>query len=755
MPRRSLCLARRSSAQAIGKLPSPQGSFRKLPIAEQDAASRVERSFTSGEGEPSSPRHAALRMNVAVMWPGICYQRELSPMIGKSIGNYVIERILAQGGMGEVFVARDRVLGRRAAVKFISELAASTSDQVTRFLDEARITASLQHPNIVTIYDFGALEGRPYYVMELLSGCDLASVMRAEAPFATPRVGLFVEQICAGLQAAHLAGIVHRDLKPGNIFVLDGDPLRIKLMDFGVAKLVSTSGEHTGLGQVIGTPRYMSPEQVMGELGAISPRSDIYSLGIVLFEMLTGGSVFESQSLVAQLMMHVEAPVPQLRLLAPEVPWQVAELVESCLAKDPNERPQAVSEVAMRFAAASGMHRGSDVRELGARTLSDHRAPATLRDSDTEAEFDREEVSKRRVRPSRAVRPTMEAGARSLRLDKADGVLVNHLWLVLQKRLDFPKFVLDPSDLGNHSDFKGSSFASDLGASILEDADLTTKLLRIVNSAYASRFKGSIDSVQRAILILGSDRVRLIALSIILFVNHGVDLQELRVSESAISSLMRGEIAQQFAVYAQVSDAEQAMTCAMFHGLGRHLAIVYLPEMYDRIVTLSRTNDICLDDATQHILGLSFRKLGLGAAERWHLPKAILGVMANVPGLSGRWAHAEDRMVALAEFSSELCDIVMTEASSSRPLATANLLLRYRTLIDIDSDAVTELMLAVQESFERRYSSLLTLVSEKLGLVRQAVASAAALGPVVSSLTVVDTAAPVEATRVSAGKAVR
>lgn len=674
-------------------------------------------------------------------------------MIGKSIGNYVVESVLAQGGMGAVFVARDRVLGRRVAVKFISELAASTPEQVTRFLDEARITASLQHPNVVTIFDFGELEGRPYYVMELLTGRDLAKVMQADAPFGTTQVGAFLTQICAGLQAAHLAEVVHRDLKPGNIFVLDGDTLRIKLMDFGVAKLVSTSNEHTALGQVIGTPRYMSPEQVMGKPGTISPRSDIYSLGIVLFEMLTGGSVFESESLVAQLMMHVEAPVPQLRLLAPEVSPSIAELVESCLAKDPNERPQSASEVALRFAKAAGMHRQSGVRELGIRSTSNQGASAALGDSAVDAVFDLREVSKGRVRTSRSAQPSVEGAARSLRLDKADGIMVNHLWSVLRGRVDFPKFVLDASEVGNRSDFNGSSFASELGASILKNVDLTTKLLRIVNSAYASRFSGPVDDIQHAIVILGVDRVRLIALSIILFENHGGDVQELRVSESAISSLMRGELAQQFATYAQVSDAEQAMTCAMFHGLGRHLAIVYLPEIYDRIVALSRMDEISLDDAAQRVLGLSFRKLGLGAAERWHLPKPILGVMANVPGLSGRWAHAEDRMVALAEFSSELCDIVMSEASSSRPLAIANLLLRYQSLISVDSGTMTELLEAVQESFERRYSSLVNLVSTKLSLVRQAVASAAELAPSATSVGFLHGETPSEATWVSAERA--
>lgn len=147
-------------------------------------------------------------------------------MIGKRIGNYIIERTLAQGGMGAVFVARDQALGRQAAIKFVGHDPECTEDIARRFLDEARITANLQHPNVVTIFDYGEFEGRLYYVMELLAGNDLATLMGSTGRFATRYVGLLLEQICSGLHAAHATGVVHRDLKPSNIFVLGGEPLR-------------------------------------------------------------------------------------------------------------------------------------------------------------------------------------------------------------------------------------------------------------------------------------------------------------------------------------------------------------------------------------------------------------------------------------------------------------------------------------------------------------------------------------------------
>jgi HD-like signal output (HDOD) protein len=246
-------------------------------------------------------------------------------------------------------------------------------------------------------------------------------------------------------------------------------------------------------------------------------------------------------------------------------------------------------------------------------------------------------------------------------------------------------------------------------------------LLRIINSAYANRFGGKVESVQHAIVILGSDRVLSIALSITLFENQGSDIQALRVSESAISSLISGEIAQQFAPYAKVNDAEQAMICGMFRNFGRHLAIVYLPELYDQMLALSQSEGISLELASVRVLGLSLRKLGLGVAERWRLPKAILGIMSNIPGMSGRWAHEEDRIVALAEFSNELCEIVASESAQTRPLAIANLLLRHKALLTIEQETMAELLQSVQGSFERRYSSLLGLDSTKSSFSRNVV----------------------------------
>jgi HD-like signal output (HDOD) protein len=305
-----------------------------------------------------------------------------------------------------------------------------------------------------------------------------------------------------------------------------------------------------------------------------------------------------------------------------------------------------------------------------------------------------------------------------LHLDKTDRMMLNRLWRMMRLRTDFPTFVWDARDVSKHAKRESTNSASKLGDAILKDSALTGKLLRIINSAYANRFGGKVEGIQHAIVILGIDRVRSIALSISLFENQGSDAQALRVSESAISSLMSGEIAQQFASYAKVSDAEQAMLCGMFRNFGRHLAIVYLPVLFDQILTLTQAGRVTLELASERVLGLSLRKLGLGVAERWRLPKPLLGVMSNVPGLSGRWAREEDRMVALAEFSNELCEIMVFESAQIQPLAIENLLMRYKSLLTVNLATLAELLQSVQESFDRRYSSLLGLDSTKSRLSR-------------------------------------
>ena len=217
-----------------------------------------------------------------------------SELIGQSVGSYVITSLLGEGGMGKVYLARHSLIGRKAAVKILNPEISSDEESVSRFFTEARLVNDIRHPNIVEITDFGQFSNYYCIVMELLEGETLAARLKRTRTLDEATAVRIFRQVSSALGAAHEQGMVHRDVKPENIFLRNHPdyPDFVKVLDFGIAKLMggnSAVGHHTKTGTVIGTPAYMSPEQCLGE-ASLDLRSDIYSLSVVLYEALTGGS---------------------------------------------------------------------------------------------------------------------------------------------------------------------------------------------------------------------------------------------------------------------------------------------------------------------------------------------------------------------------------------------------------------------------------------------------------------------------------
>src|SRR3954471_21544407 len=255
------------------------------------------------------------------------------------IGKYQIVAKIGSGAMGEVFRAHDPVLNRSVAVKTMAELYASDDQLVQRFQREAQSAARLNHPNIVTVYDFGEEQGRFYMAMELLDGADLKELIANHALNDLWDKLDVMEQIAEGLAYAHLQGVVHRDLKPANIRVLPNG--RVKIMDFGLAR-IGTS-EMTRTGMVMGTPNYMSPEQVRGTKA--DARSDIFSLGAVFYELVSGKKAFNADSMHTILFKVLEEDPEPVRTFVPALPGPFVAFVERCLAKEPDHRFQHAGEM--------------------------------------------------------------------------------------------------------------------------------------------------------------------------------------------------------------------------------------------------------------------------------------------------------------------------------------------------------------------------------------------------------------------------
>jgi serine/threonine protein kinase/tetratricopeptide (TPR) repeat protein len=281
---------------------------------------------------------------------------------GSRVNRYEIVALLGRGGMGEVYRARDEQLGREVAIKVLPAASSQDAERLRRFELEARAAAALNHPNVVTVYDVGTHEGGPYVVMELLEGQTLRQRLQGDR-LPTERVLDYAQQVARGLAAAHDKGIVHRDLKPENLFLTEDG--RVKILDFGLARLraLQTPGEGdsgdstvslaTAPGVIAGTVGYMSPEQVRGE--ATDPRSDTFSFGAVLYEMLSGRRAFGGDSAIDTMHAILKEDPPPLASTAPALPAGLVRLVQRCLEKRAQDRFQSAHDLALALEAVSGV----------------------------------------------------------------------------------------------------------------------------------------------------------------------------------------------------------------------------------------------------------------------------------------------------------------------------------------------------------------------------------------------------------------
>ncbi len=291
---------------------------------------------------------------------------------GASFGHYRVVRQIGAGGMGAVYLGQHELIGRRAAIKVLLPELSAQRHSVDRFFNEARATSVVSDPGIVQIYDFGFTDDKiAFIVMEFLDGEPLTARLRRLVALTPAEALRITRQVAGSLAATHAAGIVHRDLKPDNLFLVR-DPEapggeRAKILDFGIAKLGDDDPANrmiTRNGQVIGTPTYMSPEQAAGR--PVDYRADIYSLGCVLFQMLTGGPPFDVPGMYAVLSAHVNDRPPTLTEVAPHLPATLDPIVARCLAKQPNDRFGSMLELQ----AACDAVLASAIPELAVRRAS-------------------------------------------------------------------------------------------------------------------------------------------------------------------------------------------------------------------------------------------------------------------------------------------------------------------------------------------------------------------------------------------------
>lgn len=275
--------------------------------------------------------------------PAVREEGQTGPSLPYDLGDYRLLSVLGRGGMGVVYLAEQKGLGRRVAVKMIRSGILASEAEVRRFSMEAKAAAALEHRNIVSVYQSGYLDGHYYFSMEYVPGVDLAKMIE-KAPL-EPRVAArYVRDVARAIDHAHRRGVLHRDLKPANVLITPEDEVRVT--DFGLAKQIDTDSSVTGSGTAVGTPSYMAPEQASGHSDRVKVQSDVYALGAILFAAVSGRAPIGGDGVMQTLMQVIHQPAPSLKSLVPDVPDDLDTIVAKCLEKLPEDRYRTATALA-------------------------------------------------------------------------------------------------------------------------------------------------------------------------------------------------------------------------------------------------------------------------------------------------------------------------------------------------------------------------------------------------------------------------
>jgi len=525
------------------------------------------------------------------------------------IGRFEIRRVLGRGAQSVVYLAWDPQLQREVAIKTL-RFSKADPQMNQMLLAEARTVSKLRHPNIVPIFDAGEDAGYPYLVFELVEGRNLAELIKAEGKLSRAQAADLMRQVLDAVAEAHAQGIIHRDLKPSNILI-DAKGLP-RVMDFGIASLVGANSVTEGQQNLMGTPAYMAPEYVADRL--VSDKLDVFSAGLILLEMITGKKVMEGDTLTRVLYKVAHEPVTLPADAG--IDEKLASILLRSLSRDPAMRPGAA---------------------LMKASLEEYLGGASSAAGDAES-------------------------AESKKASTLDFLLRR-----MRHKTDFPALSDSVSAINKLTNSDRESITK-LSNTILKDYALTNKILRLVNSAYYRQAGGGgISTVSRAVIVLGFDTIRNIAITVLLFEHLQNKANARDLKEAFLRANLAGLLARDASQKFMAKDMEEAFICSMFHGLGQLLGQFYFPEEIEEIRKLMQQKRISEQLASTQVLGLSFEDMGMGIARIWGFPATIVGSMRRLPeGQIKKPATHEEQLRVISGFSNELCDAIASSAPEER-----------------------------------------------------------------------------------------
>ena len=577
----------------------------------------------------------------------------------QSLGRFQVTRKLGSGNQGTVYLCVDPKLQRQVAIKHLDRALNGSGALEQDFLRESRAISRIIHPNIVSIFDVGKESGRPYLVFEYVEG-ELLSESLAGSPMDVRKSLDVLAGLLSGLDRVHRQGIVHRDLKPSNIILTpDGMP---KIMDFGIASIGRGIG--TDDGSRIGTPRYMAPEYISG--GEIGAQGDVFALGAILFEMLTGRYAFEGKDTATLLQNIRNAPTAAPSKLQADISQRLDAIVLKALEKAPTARFRDAGD----FSNALLEYRESVEGQEDLGGVSQGTVEFLLRRMQHKSDF-----------------PVLSESIRTLnRLAASDGEDINQVASV-----------------------------------IIKDFALTNKILRVVNSAYYSRFAGKIGTVSRAIVVLGIKTIRSIASSLIFFEHLHNKTQAGKLKDEIAAAVFSATLARQAAEDAVMEDVEEGFLCGMLHNLGEILVTYYLHDESEEISRLVRQEGMDREQAQARVLGITFEEVGIAIAKHWNFPGEITDGMVRVdPASPGKLKNKNVKLRLIAGFANEAAQLI-GEADPDKPPPIKHLLKRYRSSLAIS---------------DRRFDKMLTQAREEFKELGGGLSGGGKISPFLQSLTV-------------------